>query len=291
MEETQNPSFDEFAAAFDDDYQITEEHEEVNEEEQNPEVDEEEEQEAEELEGEDPDAEAKEEKPEEKPAEPETFTLKVNKEERTVSRDEVISLAQKGADYDRVKEQLAESKNTITSLQERIGKYDEAISVLEMISATSGQSVSQLAENLHLSMLMKGGKSEAEARAELRALKAEAQLKAAQAKDAEKKTAQEDSQARANREVAEFHKKFPGVELTEALCNELMTDVRGGMSITEAYMKRELAKKEAEMAEIKRQQAAEAQNKKNRATAIGSQKDSGGRRQKTDFDDFMSAFA
>ena len=31
----------------------------------------------------------------------ETFTLKVNKEEKTYSREEVISLAQKGADYDR----------------------------------------------------------------------------------------------------------------------------------------------------------------------------------------------
>lgn len=290
MEEIQNPSFDEFAAAFDDDYQISEESEEVNEEEQQSEVDEGNEEVLEEEAAEEEPAEDEGEPVAAEPAAPETFTLKVNKEERTVSRDEVISLAQKGADYDRVKEQLAESKSQITSLQERIAKYDDAISVLEMISATSGQSVSQLAESIHLSMLMKSGKSEAEARAELRAQKAEAQLKAAQAKDAEKKAAQEDTQARANREVAEFHKKFPGVELTEALCSELMADVRGGMSITEAYMKRELAKKDAEMAEIKRQQAAEAQNKKNRSTAIGSQKDSGGRRQKTDFDDFMSAF-
>lgn len=291
MEETQNNGFEDFAAAFDDDYQTIEETaEEV--EETAEEVDTESEEFQEEGEAETEEEDAKASKVEVKTEnQPETFTLKVNKEERTVSRDEVISLAQKGADYDRVKEQLAERNNTVTALQDRLNKYSGAIETLELISETSGQSISELAEQLHLNVLMKGGKSEAEAKAELRALKAEAKLKAAETKDAEKKSAQEDSKARANREVAEFRQKFPGVELTKELCNELMQDVQGGMSLSEAYMKRELARKDAEMAELKRQQAAAEQNKKNRTTTTGSQKDSGGRRQKSEFDDFMSAFA
>lgn len=290
MEETQNNGFDDFAAAFDDDYQTIEETAEEVEETAEVDTENEEVQEEGEVETEDEDAEASEEEVKTEPK-PETFTLKVNKEERTVSRDEVISLAQKGADYDRVKEQLAERNNTVTALQDRLNKYSGAIETLELISETSGQSISELAEQLHLNVLMKGGKSEAEAKAELRALKAEAKLKAAETKDAEKKSAQEDSKARANREVAEFRQKFPGVELTKELCNELMQDVQGGMSLSEAYMKRELARKDAEMAELKRQQAAAEQNKKNRTTTTGSQKDSGGRRQKSEFDDFMSAFA
>ena len=50
-------------------------------------------------------------------AQSETFTLKVNKEEKTYSREEVISLAQKGADYDRVKEQLTRSREEKDHLQ------------------------------------------------------------------------------------------------------------------------------------------------------------------------------
>lgn len=293
MDETKDTGFDDFSAAFDDDYQTTETDEAEEAEETTDGVDAEGEETSEEGEeaAEAEDVEASDEPAAEEPQQPEIFTLKVNKEERTVSREEVISLAQKGADYDRIKEQLAERNNTVTALQDQLAKYSGAIEALEMIAESSGQSIGDLAERLHLNVLMKGGKSEAEARAELRALKAEAKLKAANAKDAEKKPAQEDSKARANREVAEFRQKFPDVELTEALCNELMQDVQGGMSLSEAYMKRELARKDAEMAELKRQQAADAQNKKNRTSTPGSQKDSGGRRQKSEFDDFMSAFA
>lgn len=293
MNENENIGFEEFEAAFDDDYQTTD-----------PEAGEETEETGQDIPEEPEDdggAEDGEEAGEGEPAgDPtkaqeqtpaaETFTLKVNKEERIVSRDEVISLAQKGADYDRVKEQLAESKAAAQASQERMDKYQGAMEILEMISTQSGQSIDELAEQLHLNLLMKGGKTESEAKAELRAMKAEAKLKAVQEQEAQKKTAAEDSKARADREVAEFRKKFPGVELTEQLCNALMPDVQGGVSLSEAYMKHQLARKDAEAAELKRQLEAEKQNKKNRANTPGSQKDSGGRRGKNDFDDFMSAF-
>ena len=51
-----------------------------------------------------------------------------------------------------------------------------------------------------------------------------------------------------------------------------------------------LTEKENRIAELEKQLAAEKKNKENRAASPGSQKDTGGQRQKTDFDDFMSAF-
>lgn len=226
----------------------------------------------------------------EKHGELETFTLKVNKEERTVSREEVIALAQKGADYDRVKEQLTESKNSVLEMQATISKYQPVFDVLEMMASATGQNVDQLAEEFHLGMLMKEGKSETEAKAEIRALKAEAKLKSINDKENARKSAEEDSKARADREISEFRKRFPDVELSEKLCNELMPDVQSGVSLTEAYLKREVSKKDAEIAEMKRKQEADQQNEKNRSNTPGSQRDSGGRREKSDFDDFMSAF-
>lgn len=294
-ETTMDTGFDEFAAAFGDDYQIGEDGgseepavteqtpadaggENAPEGADNPE-----------------DAESQEDGSDPSGTEPgdtknDSFVLRVNKEERTVNREEVISLAQKGADYDRVKGQLAESRTANQELQSKLDKYQNAMDVLEMISADTKQSVEQLVEQLHVNMLMKGGKSEAEARAEIRAIKAENALNAAKARETTQKAPTEDGTARAEREVAEFHKRFPGVELTEELCKELTEDVRGGMSISDAYQKREDSRKDAEIAELKRQLEAEKQNKKNRSTSPGSQNDSGGRRSRTAEDDFFAAF-
>ena len=82
---------------------------------------------------------------------------------------------------------------------------------------------------------------------------------------------------------------FPGVELTEELCGKLMADVQSGMSLSNAYRKQEAAKKDAEIAELKRQLEAEKQNNKNRSNSPGSQKDSGGRRMTSDHDKFEQA--
>lgn len=219
-----------------------------------------------------------------------SFTIRVNKEDWVVTRDEMFSLAQKGADYDRVKGQLAESRQTIQQMQTRLQETQSAMDVLEMIATENKISINELVEQFHVNFRMKNGETEAEAKANIRALKAEKQVSAIQAKETAKNTAQPDSKARAEKEVAEFHNRFPGVELTEALCNELMENVRNGMSLADAYQKRELARKDAEIAELKKQMAADKQNKKNHEKAVGSQNDSGGRRTKSEYDDFMTAF-
>lgn len=293
MDET-NTSFEEFDAAFNDadEYQDdaaeTVETEEVTDNDHPNEKDEPVAGESEEKENSDPSDEPAD--TPEKPDEPEMFTLKVNKEERNVSREEVIALAQKGADYDRVKDQLAESKNVVQQMQDTIAKYQPVIDVLELVSSSTGHNLMQVAEDMHLALLTKDGKSEAEARAELRALKAEQKLEAVNGKETARKTAEEESKARADREIAEFRKRFPDVELSKDLCEELMPDVQAGASLTEAYLKREVSKRDAELAEIRRKQEANKQNEKNRASTPGSQKDSGGSRGKSEFDDFMSAF-
>jgi hypothetical protein len=109
-------------------------------------------------------------------------------------------------------------------------------------------------------------------------------------KEAEKKPAEEDAQTRMNRDVAEFQKEFPGVELSSDQIKKMGPDIRNGMSMVNAYRKMKDAEKDAEIAELKRQLEAAGQNKKNKAKTPGSMKDSGGQRKKTAEDDFFSAF-
>ena len=219
--------------------------------------------------------------------EAETFTLKVNKEEKSYSREEVISLAQKGADYDRVKEQLGQSRQANQQLQTQLDSQKEAMEVLAEIAKGTNMELPQLLDDLRMGLLRKQGLSDEAARERIARNKAEkenAALKAAKAQQ------QETTAQRAQREVADFRSNYPEVALDQELVGKLMADVQGGMSLTEAYRKYESAQKDARIAELEAQVAAEKQNKTNRSSSPGSQRDSGGKRTKSEFDDFMEAF-
>jgi len=270
--------FSEFMAAFEDDYQI----------EENP-VEEQPAEESEQPSGQQEQAETQEDPAEEQqeqtdppaaeqpaaeqPAD-ETFTLKINKEEKTYSREEVISLAQKGADYDRVKEQLAQSRSELEELAE--------------IAKESGKDIPSFLNELRKSMWKSQGLSDdAIAERELR-VKAEKENERLKAKPADQENTEK---TKARKEIEEFRKLFPAVVLTDELLKELSGDVVNGASLTSAYMKREIAAKDAKIAELEKTLEAEKQNKANRASSPGSQQDSGGKRTKSEYDEFMEAFA
>lgn len=245
---------------------------------------------------EDPDTEGAEEtsdgdeQPEESKTDGETFTLKVNKEEKTYSREEVISLAQKGADYDRVKEQLGQSRQTAEQLKGQLDQQQEAMDILGELAKASQTDIPGLLRNMRLGMLKQQGLSEDAANERLLRMDAEKENAALKAVAAEEQT-KETSAQRAQRELAEFRQSYPDVELSQELLSKLMDDVQGGMSLIKAYQKYESAQKDAQIADLQRQLAAEKQNKENLAASPGSQKDSGGKRTKSDYDDFMEAFA
>ena len=244
----------------------------------------------------DDDAEKDAEDGKEEPGQPDPnqkFTIKVNKETREVSLTEMTELAQKGADYDRVKGQLDTIRQNEQSLQTRINEQKPFMDFLEMAAEQTGTPISDLVHSLHKNLLMSSkGMSDAEAEAEIRAIMAEKQVKdlTAQQAEAEKKPAAEDPQARMQRDIEEFRKEFPDVELTTDQIKKMGPDIRNGMSMVTAYRNMRNAEKDAEIAELKRQLEAEKQNKKNRAKTPGSQRDSGGQRTKDAFDGFFDAF-
>lgn len=285
MEENENIGFEEFEAAFDDtaDNQIGAEEETVTEEATDPETEETSDDQAETSAKESSEGTVDESQKSEDKSSEETFTLKVNKEEKAYSREEVIALAQKGADYDRVKEQLTQTRSQLESQQ-------QAMEVLSELAKDINLEIPQLLDSLRLNMLKKQGLSDDAANERLLRMKAEKENEALKA--AATQNQQRESNAdRAKREIAEFRENYPDVEITKELIDKLMADVSGGKSITEAYRKLEKAQAEARIAELERQLAASKKNAENRTASPGSQKDSGGRRTKSDFDDFMEAFS
>lgn len=207
----------------------------------------------------------------------ETFTLKVNKEERIYTRDEVVTLAQKGADYDRVKDKLGSQQQTIDALAD--------------VAKVMGTEVPDLLDSMMINALIKKeGISEDVAKERILRQKAEKENTALKQASTAKQSEAETNQQRAQREIAEFRESYPDVQLTPELLKALTPDVQNGLSFKTAYERLESAKKDARIKELEAQLAAEKQNNKNRASSPGSQKDSGGRRDKTDFDDFVSAY-
>lgn len=223
--------------------------------------------------------------------EPQKFTIKVNKGTREVELPEMTELAQKGADYDRVKGQLETSRTNEANLQKTVDEQSPIMEVLQLAAKDAGVDVAELVDSIHVGLLKGKGMTEAEARAEIRAAKAEKAINDLKNKPAQEENPEIDSnQERAKREIAEFQTAFPGVQLNQETLDKLAPDVQNGMTLTSAYLKMENARLTAELAEQKRALEAEKQNQKNRRQAAPGQNDSGGGREKDAFEDFFTAF-
>jgi hypothetical protein len=215
--------------------------------------------------------------------------LKVNKEEKTVTLEEMTALAQKGADYDRVKENYSKSQQTIQDLQAKLTEAtanQSAIDILNTIAEKSGASLEQLAESLYVNMRKSAGASEDAAREELKSAKLEKELNSYKARKDEQK---DDADSRAQRDMEEFRKEYPDVQLTKDLIQKLTPDIQNGMSLNTAYRKYERAQEQSRIAELERKLAAKQQNDKNKSRSPGSQKDSGGRRSRSEYEEFERA--
>lgn len=223
-----------------------------------------------------------------------TFTLKVNKQTREVGLEEMKTLAQKGLDYDRVKDQIQRNQQAMNEMQERIDGYEknqEAVDILGLIASGSNVPLSQVAETLYINYRKTSGISEDAARLELKNAKLDKELSTmkSQSEREKKKGTESDASEKMRRDIEDFKKEYPDVSLSDEVVDKLADDIRAGMSLTAAYRKMERAQEAQRVAELERQLAAEKQNNKNRRSSPGTQKDSGGRRSKSDLDVFEKA--
>jgi hypothetical protein len=227
----------------------------------------------------------------EKAEEKRTFeNLKVNGEIRSCTYEEAPAWIQKGMDYDRVKGQLEASRKTEQELRTQLDSQREIMEILNLISEQNNTPLKDLGDQLYVNFQRANGKTETEARQNLENARLKKENEALKNQHNQKQSAVDDVSDRVQREVSEFRKHFPDVQLTEELCNSLTPDIQSGMSLTNAYLKHENARKDSEKAELEQKLAAMEQNKKNRSKTPSSQRDSGGQRSKDAMEDFFSAF-
>lgn len=229
-------------------------------------------------------------KAEEHPEAPQKFTIKYNHETKEVGLPEMTELAQKGADYDRIRGKLETAQGSIDALQKTVDEQAPILEVLQLAAKDAGVDVSELVETIHVGLLKGRGMTEAEAKAEIRAAKAEKAMNDLKNKPASEEKAEDPNQERAKREIAEFQAAFPDVSLNQETLDKLAPDVQGGMTLASAYLKLENSRLKTELAESQRKLEAEKQNQKNKQKAAPGQTDSGGGRSRDSFDDFFDAF-
>ena len=211
----------------------------------------------------------------------EQFSLKVNGNTYQVPREKMTELAQKGMDYDRVRQQRdaarafqQENESTLASLK----------ALAESVSP--GRTISDLIDRMRVNMLVAQDVPEAVATERVARENAERMLR--EKSDAE--SAEATKKERVNAEIRDFQAKYPGVDVSEREIREMSGDLAAGMSFVEAYQKRQLQEKESALESLRRQLEAEKKNNQNRASSPGSQSDAGSPKTSNAFDEFIGAF-
>ena len=191
-----------------------------------------------------------------------TFTLKHLDEVREVNRDEVIELAQKGMDYDRIRSDRDSMKT----------KLDEWESFLKRIAGE------QSIEDLIDSTLAKLDVTEAEKRGEeldeveqfkkLRIERVKRETKNPPPAEEKPKTEEELEKERLSKSIQRFLKEYPNVKADE-VPQEVWKDYRNKRAdLVECYQLYENKKLKDEIKTLK-------QNQKNKERSTGSKKSAG----------------
>lgn len=200
---------------------------------------------------------------EEQPGKPEElFTLKNREEVRQVNRQELIAMAQKGWDYDAVRQERDE-------LREYRQGTEAALQAVKAYAERSGMTVEQYLDYCREQELVAGGMSRETAQAQLAVEKRQAALDAREAREAADKKARE-TQEQIERERAQAREKefdafmaaYPDVKAAD-IPKEVWAAVAKGESLTTAYT---MHVNEA----LKAKLAAQQQNEKNAARSPGS---------------------
>lgn len=202
------------------------------------------------------------------PAE-QTFDLKFLGEIKTVSKDEVITLAQKGLNYDKILGERDVAKQEVSKLQE----YE---AFLKELAGHGGMSIEDLMDSTRAEVLAK--KEGLDNSVALQRVKLDRERKAFEAEKSQKeaeKRAKEDVEKAQNQDLLRFIQEYPGVQ-PQDIPKEVWDKVhKSGISLVSAYSEFENKKLRQEVQEWKSKFETAEQNYKNQQRSTGSQATAG----------------
>lgn len=214
---------------------------------------------------------------ESKPEADQSFTLKHLDEVKTVTRDEVVSLAQKGMDYDRIRQKYDELKAEREKYPIEGAQFvaelakEQGMSVADFIDTAKAEILAKK-ENIDYSVALEKVKLARE-KAAIEAEKAKLTAKTAE------QIAAEQAEIKRREDLETFKSTFPDVvkspDFITKIPQSVWDDVNKGMTLTAAYTKYENARLKAEADELKRQLEAQKLADKNKARTTGARSTAG----------------
>lgn len=226
--------------------------------------------------------------PEEKAEE--QFELNYMGARETVGRNEVIALAQKGRDYDRIREERDSAMTELKELREIKPAYEKYNSFLSALAEQSSTDVQSVMDMLSAKAMMEQARVNGTVLTEDIALQKvklererkefEAEKAGKPAQEADKKEepqpAEDPAQAKRTDDFVAFAKAFPDVDGAK-IPKEVWDAYHGGQSLVAAYSL-------YENKQLKERLAAKEQETKNRERSTGSQASAGAGKEKDAFD-------
>ena len=202
-------------------------------------------------------------------ARPQTWELRHLGEVKQANEAEMVALAQKGMDYDRLRSQ-----------------YDEFKPVMDILSTFAnkqGMNTKDYIANLRAQVKQAEGLSEADARRSVELEDREAVIAAAEAErtaqEAERAHAQQiaaEAESRRQADIAEFQQTFPdAAKDPDKIPPQVWAEVRNGSSLVAAYARYAVSAARQDAANAQRESAAAQQNQKNASRSTGSMKSAG----------------
>ena len=207
------------------------------------------------------------------------FELKHLGETKNVNRDEVVTLAQKGMDYDRVTEKNTQLENQVSEQKQQLAQLTEHENALQELAKQSGTTVEELVENMLIAVTKSKYGIDDDGMAlervkldrERRALDQERAALATKNQEQEQQAANEKWRGEC---FDAFAKAYPDVD-PASIPNGVWEAFNRGETLVSAYARERNKALEAEIARMKSEQDTRDRNAANAARSTGSQSSAG----------------
>lgn len=206
------------------------------------------------------------------------ITVKYDKEERPLTREEAITAAQKGLNYDRELQRRSEIEAKAKGLEDKLQSVQNQYGVFDKIAKHRGVPVDSIIkaaeESFYRSIDAEAAKDPMKLAREAREYREkimdiEPKLETYEQREAEAKKKQEEDAVR-GAEVAGFREKYPGVNLTDDQAEKISEWWGKGMPLTEAYeLYQSIENERAAIMDEKKKLGVEAKNAENAAASTG----------------------
>lgn len=207
------------------------------------------------------------------------FELKHLGETKNVNRDEVVTLAQKGMDYDRVTEKNTQLETKVSEQEQQLATLTEHENALQELAKQSGTTVEELVENMLIAVTKSKYGIDDDGMAlervkldrERRALDQERAALAPQKQEQEQQAANEKWRVEC---FDAFAKAYPYVD-PASIPSGVWEAFNRGETLVSAYARERNKALEAEIARMKSEQETRNRNAANAARSTGSQSSAG----------------